>query len=131
LKYDHHHDINDGRSRRKMMVTFLPLKARMQETSDNFAAVMNKCTFVISACMQTKRRNDQVVIIKLDLDHSCGCMLRPGAMVSVGTSFITAQSRRLLKDVPNAAPPVNIQAHVHRCHGAHANYIMTAHRAKK
>ncbi len=37
----------------------------------------------------------------------------------------------MLKDVPNAAP-VNLQAHVRRCFGAHANYMrMTAHRAKK
>jgi hypothetical protein len=93
------------------------------------AGEMNKCTFVIHACDQ-KKRNNQAVIIKLDLDHSCGCMLRPGTKVSVGTSFVTAQARGLIKDVPNAAPPVNLQAHVRRCHSAHANY-MTAHRAKK
>ncbi len=56
-------------------------------------------------------------------------MLRAGTKVSVGTSFVVAQAPGLLKDVPNAAP-VNLQAHVRRCHGAHANY-MTAHRAKK
>ncbi len=109
--------------------------AGQTNASDNFAAVMNKCTFVISARMQKRKNDQQVVIIKLDLNHSCGCMLlRPGAKMSVGTSFVAAQSPRgggLLKDdVPNAAP-VNLKAaHVRRCHGAHANY-MTAHRAKK
>jgi hypothetical protein len=56
-------------------------------------------------------------------------MARAGTKVSVGTSFVTAQARGLMKDVPGAGP-VHLQAHVRRCHGAHANY-MTAHRAKK
>jgi hypothetical protein len=104
--------------------------ASKMNANDNFAAVvMNKCTFVFSARLQ-KRRNDQAVIIKRDLNHSCGCMFRPGLKQSVGTSFITAQSRGLLEDVPNAAP-AHIQVHVRRCqHAHHANY-MTAHRAKK
>jgi hypothetical protein len=99
-----------------------------KEMKEEVAGKMNKCTFVISARIQ-KGRNDQAVIIKLDLNHSCGCMLQPGMKVLVGTSFVTAHTRGLLKDVPNAAP-VKLQAHVRRCHGAHANY-MTAHRCKE
>ncbi len=109
--------------------------AGQTNASDDFAAVMNKCTFVISARMQ-KRRNDQAVIIKPDLNHSCGCMLQPGTKMSVGASFVMAQALGLLKDVPNAAP-VNLQGHMYvdamvPTSLMLANYYsMKAHRTKK
>ncbi len=47
------------------------------------------------------------------------------------TSFVSTQSGGLLQDVlPNAAPANNIQNHLRRRHGAHANY-QTARMAQK